>query len=129
MPDLLAKAPPPYVALDLETTTPSPASARIIEMTLVRIDKDVRARGGFTQRLNPGTPIPPDSTQIHGIKDTDVHDQPRFEAIAGRVQAFLRDATLIAYNGRRFDVPVLHRHLRQAGQLGVQANPVLDPYL
>lgn len=129
MPDLLANAPPPYVALDLETTTANAASARIVEMTLVRLDKDFRVRRSFTQQFNPGIPIPAASTRVHGIRDEDVQDQPRFEAVAGRVQAFLRDATLIAYNGRRFDVPVLHRSLQQAGQPGIQTNPVLDPYL
>jgi DNA polymerase-3 subunit epsilon len=119
----------PFVALDLETTTMHPASARIVEMTLAALDDDLKVQRSFTQRLNPGTPIPEAATKVHGIRDQDVHEAPTFSEVAARVQGFLRGATLIAYNGRRFDVPVLHRNLREAGQPGIRGNPILDPYL
>jgi DNA polymerase-3 subunit epsilon len=119
----------PFVALDLETTTMHSASARIVEMTLVVLDHDFTPKRGFTQRINPETPIPAEATAVHGIRDQDVQDEPRFRDVAGRVQGFLRGHTLIAYNGKRFDIPVLHRALREAGQPGIRANPVLDPYL
>jgi DNA polymerase-3 subunit epsilon len=119
----------PFVALDLETTTMQAASARIVEMTLVTLDTDFTVRRGFTQRLNPQVLIPAEATAVHSIRDQDVADAPRFRDVAARVQGFLRGTTLIAYNGKRFDIPVLHRCLREAGQSGIRENPVLDPYL
>jgi DNA polymerase-3 subunit epsilon len=83
----------------------------------------------LTQRLNPEAPIPAAATAVHGIRDQDVQDSPRFRDVAARVQGFLRGHTLIAYNGKRFDIPVLHRALREAGQPGIRGNPILDPYL
>jgi DNA polymerase-3 subunit epsilon len=119
----------PLVALDLETTTMHASTARIVEVTLAALDDELNVHRSFTQRLNPGIPIPPVATALHGIRDQDVQDAPTFQDVAARVQGFLRGATLIAYNGRRFDIPVLHRTLREAGQPGIRGNPILDPYL
>ncbi|MCA1811145.1 MAG: 3'-5' exonuclease [Halobacteriales archaeon] len=117
------------MALDLETTTMHAASARIVEMTLAALDSELKVLRSFTQRLNPESSIPTAATELHGISDQDVQGEPLFRDVAARVQGFVRGATLIAYNGRRFDIPVLHRHLRAVGQPGIQGNPLIDPYL
>jgi DNA polymerase III epsilon subunit-like protein len=53
---LLSSFQGPYVALDLETTTMSPATARIVELTLASLDDEFNVQRSFTQRLNPGSP-------------------------------------------------------------------------
>ncbi len=104
----------PLVFLDLETTGVNPASDRIIEVALVKVRPD----GGLetlVHRVNPGVPIPPASTRIHGITDADIADSPRFAQIAPGVLGFIGDADLAGFNVSRFDIPVLHRELATSG--------------
>jgi DNA polymerase-3 subunit epsilon len=57
--------------------------------------------------VNPGIPIPPDTTAIHGIKDEDVAKAPAFRAIARNLMTFLEGCDLAGYNAIKFDLPVL----------------------
>ena len=86
----------PLVFFDLETTGTDRIQDRIVEIAAIRISP-----GGvvatFDRRVNPGIPIPRESTAVHGISDEDVKDAPRFAAIAGEVDAFFADADLGGY--------------------------------
>ena len=71
----------PLAVLDLETTGIDPKIDRIIEVSVLKL----LPGGGHdhrTRRVNPGVPIPPEATAIHGITDDDVADCPTFRAIA-----------------------------------------------
>ena len=63
----------PIAFFDLETTGINIVSDRIVEISILRVtpkgEEDV-----LTQRINPGIPIPEETTQIHGITDKDVAD-------------------------------------------------------
>jgi DNA polymerase-3 subunit epsilon len=48
--------------------------------------------------VNPGRPIPAESTAVHGIKDADVASAPSFKAIAPAVTALMSRAIPAAYN-------------------------------
>lgn len=107
----------PLVSLDLETTSADPATARIVEIALVRVESlDPRApRASRVWRVNPGAPIPAEATAVHGITDADVASAPTFEAIATAVGAELIGADLVGYNLRAFDLPVLRAEMQRAG--------------
>ena len=96
----------PIVFLDLETTGVDPAKDRIVEISLVKVQPD-GSKEVKTRRINPGMPIPPESTAIHGIADDDVKDEPRFEQIAKSLAAYMEGCDLAGYNSNRFDIPVL----------------------
>ena len=96
----------PIIFLDLETTGVDPAKDRIIEISTVKLFPDGR-REVKTRRLNPEMPIPPVSTDIHGITDEDVKDAPRFKEIAKSLAAYIEGADLAGYNSNKFDIPVL----------------------
>lgn len=116
----------PLVFLDLETTGVNPASDRIVEIGLIKVHPDGR-RETLTRRVNPGMPIPPASTRIHGITDADVAGAPRFAQIAAEVVGFIGDADLAGFNVQRFDIPVLHRELAMAGaRLDMEGRAVVD---
>ena len=55
----------PLVFFDLETTGIDIAKDRIVEISMVKVmpngEEIVK-----TRRINPGMPIPPDSTALHG---------------------------------------------------------------
>ena len=116
------------VFFDLETTGTNLGKDRIVEVALVRVDPD-GSRQTLDQRVNPGMPIPPASTEVHGISDDDVRDQPGFKEVAPKVAALLKDADLAGYNIRRFDIPLLEEEFRRVGVEWKQGDAkVVDAY-
>jgi DNA polymerase-3 subunit epsilon len=104
----------PLAFLDLETTGTDPAVDRIVEISVQRVDPD-GGREGRTRRVNPGRPIPPEATAIHGIRDEDVRDEPEFRRIARSLLDFLGESDLAGFNVLKFDVPLLDREFRDSG--------------
>jgi len=89
---------------DTETTGVRPDKDRIIEIAAYDPDRDAK----FVQFVNPGCPIPVESTQITGITDEMVCNAPNFEVIGRNFIEFCGpDAILIAHNNERFDKPFL----------------------
>ena len=87
----------PIALIDVETTGRDASVDRVVEIGIV-----VARHGLVTARynwlLNPSIPIPAEVSAIHGIKDEDVKDSPRFEAIAHEVAAALSGCVPAAYN-------------------------------
>lgn len=114
------------VVFDLETTGTDPASDRIVEISLVRIEPD-GTRELRTERVNPERPIPPQATAVHGIGDDDVRAAPPFRELAPALLEFLGEGDLAGFNVQRFDVPLLDREFRDCRlDLGVGRRRVLD---
>lgn len=104
----------PLVVFDTETTGTNSRSDRIVEIACVKIHPDGR-REDWVRRYNPGIPIPPASTAIHGITDADVAGEPRFRDGAADLAAFLTGCDLAGYNIVGFDLPVLRSEFLRAG--------------
>lgn len=104
----------PLVAFDLETTGTDTERDRIVEIALIRVEP-LGLRREFATRVNPGVPIPPEATRVHGISDADVAGAPRFAEIAAEVVALLEGADLAGFNTGRFDLPLLLREFERAG--------------
>ena len=60
-----------------------------------------------TKRLNPGIPIPLETSMIHGIYDADVADKPQFKQVAKSLSDFLEGCDIAGFNSNRFDIPML----------------------
>jgi DNA polymerase-3 subunit epsilon len=85
---------------DTETTGVRPDKDRIIEIAAYDPDRDI----SFVQFVNPGCPIPAESTSITGITDEMVSLAPNFEVVGKNFMEFCgHDAILIAHNNERFD--------------------------
>lgn len=107
------------VVVDFETDGPDQETCMPVELAAVRFEAgNVTAR--FSTFLNPGRPIDPASTKIHGIDDAMVQGAPTLEQVAGEILKVAVDAVPAAYNSR-FDARVLHRFIT-----GKDA-PVFDP--
>ena len=104
----------PLVFFDLETTGIDIAKDRIVEISMVKVmpngEEIVK-----TRRINPGMPIPPESTAIHGITDEDVTDCPKFKEIAKSLAAQIEGCDLAGFNSNRFDIPMLAEEFLRAG--------------
>jgi DNA polymerase-3 subunit epsilon len=103
----------PLVAIDTETTGLLP-DARIVEIGLVRIDPD-GAGSIMTALVDPGVPIPPAATAIHGIGDDGVRGCPPWRDVYHDVIDFLADGDLCGFNLVGFDLGVLWLECRAAG--------------
>jgi DNA polymerase III epsilon subunit-like protein len=116
------------VAFDLETTGLDGEKARIIEFCLIELDGELGELARWSELVNPGMPIPEDSVKVHGITDTMVAGRPPFAHFAPRLQALVQEAVLVAHN-HKFDLEILSRELRRAGQPGLRPNhPCIDTW-
>jgi DNA polymerase-3 subunit epsilon len=104
----------PVAFFDLETTGVDVASDRIVEISILKILPDGN-KLNYTRKVNPGMPIPQIVSEIHGIYDDDIANEPLFKDIAAEVDAFLKDCDLAGYNSNKFDVPVLAEEFLRAG--------------
>ncbi len=110
------------VAFDTETTglelrrgdtVISIGACRVVNHRLLASDT-------FDIRVDPGRPIPPASTAIHGLRDADVAGAPPLAVALPRFRDYIGDAVILAHNaafdllaiqppgsGVAFDMPVL----------------------
>lgn len=92
--------------IDLETTGLDISNDRIVEISILKIEKDGK-KSSYTRRLNPGIPISPESTAIHGISDADVADKAGFKILGHEIKNFIGNADLAGFNSNKFDIPLL----------------------
>lgn len=104
----------PIIFFDLETTGVDTAKDRIVEISMVKVKPDGEEEVR-TRRINPGIPIPPEATAIHGITDADVANAPKFAQIARSLEEFIRGCDFGGFNSNRFDLPVLVEEFMRAG--------------
>jgi len=104
----------PLAFFDLETTGVNVAVDRIVEISIIKVFPD-GSRETLTKRVNPTIPILPEATEVHGITDADVANEPTFSEIAREVSAFLTGCDMAGYNIMRFDLPMLVEEMLRAG--------------
>ncbi len=103
----------PIVFFDIESTGVNPESDRIVELSMLKVFPDGKTEIK-TRRLNPGIPISPGATEVHGISNEDVKDEPTFPSVAKSVWGFMDGCSLAAYNGINFDIPMLAKEFERA---------------
>jgi ATP-dependent helicase Lhr and Lhr-like helicase len=102
-----------FAVVDVETTGISPRYGhRVVEIAVVRVDARGTELGRYETLVNPGRDVGP--TYIHGIRDDDVAEAPRFEDVAGDVYDALNGAVFVAHNAR-FDLSFVRAELQLAG--------------
>jgi len=114
MPEMNLSLKRPLAFFDLETTGISISTDRIIEISVLKIHPGGK-KEWFCSRVNPGIPVPPHATEVHGITDEDLKDAPSFKEIAANLASFLEGTDLAGYNAGRFDIPLLAEEFLRAG--------------
>jgi DNA polymerase-3 subunit epsilon len=110
------KAERPIVVFDLETTGISPKNDRIIQFSAVKLNEDLELVDELDISINPGYPISPGASKVHGFTNEDLVDSPTFEKMAPKIKKFLEGSDLCGHNLIRYDLKMLmaefERHTR-----------------
>jgi DNA polymerase-3 subunit epsilon len=107
---------------DTETTGVRSAVDRVIEIAAY----DPVQEKTYVSLINPGSPIPREATDIHGISDAMVASAPSFKEVAAAFTDFCSGETvLIAHNNDTFDKLFLQNEFQRAG-LTMPAWPFID---
>lgn len=104
----------PLCIFDIETTGTSITKDRIIEIAIIKM----MPNGEILRKcliLNPGMPIPPESTFFHGLTDEDVKDKPQFKEVAKDLARFLEGADLAGFAVLKLDIPILVEEFLRCG--------------
>jgi len=104
----------PLAMLDLETTGINIQQDRIVSIAVIKKLPD-GSKETKSVLINPGIPIPPQASEVHGITDEMVQDKPMFKHIAKSLLDFLFGCDLGGYNSDHFDIPMLIQEFHRCG--------------
>lgn len=104
----------PICFFDVEATGIDIGKDRIIEISILKIFPN-KNKEDKTWLIYPEMPIPPSSTEIHGIKDEDVIGKPTFKDISNIIYKMINNTDLAGYNSNRFDIPILAEEMLRSG--------------
>lgn len=117
-----------HVVFDLETTGFQHSEGhRIVEIGAVEVLDGRPTENTFHVYVNPDREVPEDAVKVHGLTSEFLSDKPLFNdaTVAKSFLNFISGATLIAHNGKAFDLPFLNDELA-ANNLGVVDNELID---
>jgi DNA polymerase-3 subunit epsilon len=103
----------PICFFDLETTGTDVVKDRIVEIAILKIYPNGN-KESKTWLVNPTIPIPYIVSQIHGITNEKVANEPTFKELAPQIHNMIKDSDLAGYNSDRFDIPLLVEELLRA---------------
>src|SRR5262245_7781423 len=84
------------VVLDAGTTGLDARTGRLVQIGAVRLSGGgIDTAERFEKLVDPGVPIPPIASAIHGIKDEHIGNAPSFSAIAADLEAFIASSVVI----------------------------------
>lgn len=127
----------PFVGFDCETTSPDPQTARIVQAAIVT--HDISGQLQEEDRIihiDPGVPIPPEASAIHGLTIEKLRELGAFKPEHGisyiyetlMRRSVKRGYPVVVYNSP-YDLPLL---LAECGRLGFKISDlsglmILDP--
>lgn len=116
------------VVIDTETTGLDPGNARLLEIGAVKLSAGrIDERAVYRSLIQPGEPVPPSATKIHGIDDARVKEAPVFAQAWPQFQKFAGHSVVIGHTVG-FDLAILKRECERAG-LAFMRPRVLDTRL
>jgi DNA polymerase-3 subunit epsilon len=132
-----------YLVFDFETTGLRPSAGdRPVSLGAVRVvNGRVLTMETFERLIDPGRPIPTESTRFHGITDAMVEGKPPLDVVLPQFHRFAAESVLVAHNaafelafleagaaacGLSFDQPVLDTLLLSAYLDGPDEDHALD---
>ena len=111
-PPLDARIADGFVALDTETTGMDARTDRVVALAATRWGPHGEI-ASFETLVDPGRPIPPASTAVHGLDDEAVRGSPSLAEVLPAFRDFVADGIPVAHMGA-FDLAFLRRPLAGA---------------
>ncbi|REE03512.1 3'-5' exonuclease [Citricoccus muralis] len=122
------------VGFDLETTGRDPEEALVVTASLVVVDPRGQLAAAYEWLVDPGVPIPEESSAVHGVTTEKARAEglPADQAIV-EIADTLRDffdagIPVIAFNAS-YDFTVMDRELGRRGLEPLQNRWIIDPYI
>lgn len=104
----------PMVFVDIETNGLNHIKGRVIEVAAIRVEGG-EIVSSYQQLINPATPLPRFITNLTGITESNLANQPLFGAIADELHEVLDGAIFVAHNVR-FDYSFLKQEFKRIGK-------------
>ena len=104
----------PIVFFDLETTGVNIAKDRIVEISILKVFPNGN-KESKTWLVNPEMEIPLESSEIHGITNAKIANEPTFKQLAKDVDVLIKGCDLAGFNSNRFDIPLLAEEMLRVG--------------
>jgi DNA polymerase-3 subunit epsilon len=105
----------PIAFIDLEATGVDRENDRIVEIAVCKLDPDSGQIRTVCRRVNPTIPIPAGASEVHGIKDEDVANEPTFKQLAKGLLDLIEGCDIAGFNSNSYDVPLLFHEFARAG--------------
>lgn len=103
----------PIVFFDLETTGINIAKDRIVEISILKVHPNGN-KESKTWLVNPEIEIPKEASDIHGITNEKVVNEPTFKMLANQISDMIKGCDLAGFNSNRFDIPLLAEEMLRA---------------
>lgn len=100
---------------DIESTGLNVLRDRILQLAIIKFQKNSNQPEELSMLINPGVPISEESFQVHGISAKDLSNKPVFAQVSDKIFKFIGDADLAGYNSNRFDIPMLVEEFARVG--------------
>ena len=113
----------PFAIIDLETSGFNPPGSKILEIAILKIDRDGNELDRFETLINPEDGNV-GRTDIHGIELRMLNGAPTFDEASGRILELIQDSIIVAHNAR-FEENFLAYELNEAGH-DLDLIPALD---
>ena len=113
----------PFAIIDLETSGFNPPGSKILEIAILKIDRDGNELDRFETLINPEDGNV-GRTDIHGIELRMLKGAPTFDEASGRILELIQDSIIVAHNAR-FEENFLAYELNEAGH-DLDLIPALD---
>ena len=96
----------PICFFDLETTGINISKDRIVEVSVLKIFQNGN-KESRTWLVNPEVNISKEVSNIHGITNEMVVNEPTFKIIGHQVKEMIQNCDLAGFNSNKFDIPLL----------------------
>ena len=113
----------PFAIIDLETSGFNPPGSKILEIAILKVDRDGNELDRFETLINPEDGNV-GRTDIHGIELRMLNGAPTFDEVSGRILELIQDSIIVAHNAR-FEENFLASELNEAGH-DLDLIPALD---
>jgi|LakMenEpi03Aug12_release.lakeMendotaPanAssembly.Ray.scaffolds.fasta_scaffold315221_2 DNA polymerase-3 subunit epsilon len=113
----------PFAIIDLETSGFNPPGSKILEIAILKIDKNGNEIDRFETLIDPQDGNV-GRTDIHGIELSMLDGAPTFDEASGRILELIQDSIVVAHNAR-FEENFLAFELNEAGH-DLELIPALD---